>query len=185
MTFTQACKVCLREKYAVFSGRAPRSEYWWFVLFYLLAYIVAGTVSLGILDDSDSLAGLVVFVIVVLALIIPIVSVNVRRLHDLNRSGWWYLGFWVGTSVPFLQYLVAVGYLIYMTRPGTTGPNRFGADPLRPVWEPADRPLPPGGSPPPDAFPPPEKDDAGGRDFEMRPCEPARDPAGEPRDGLR
>lgn len=77
-TFGEAIQVCLRN-YATFEGRASRSEYWWYLLFYTL--LVMGVSMLG-----DTLAGLLV-----LALLLPSLAVQVRRLHDTNRSGWWLL----------------------------------------------------------------------------------------------
>ena len=95
MSFPEAVRTVLT-KYAVFSGRARRSEFWWFALFNLLVGIVAGII--------DSTAGLqfgdsqnpftqtgIVASLVSLALLLPGLGVSVRRLHDTGRSGWWVL----------------------------------------------------------------------------------------------
>ena len=60
----------------------------------------------------------------------PLVSVTIRRLHDRDMSGWWYLGFLAAALIPVFNILVLFGMLILMVLPGTAGPNRFGADPL-------------------------------------------------------
>jgi uncharacterized membrane protein YhaH (DUF805 family) len=57
----------------------------------------------------------------------------VRRLHDRDMSGWWYLGFIVLSNIPLLGILIALGYLVLMFLPGTPGPNRFGEDPKDPT----------------------------------------------------
>ena len=87
MGFGQAIATCMG-KYATFSGRASRSELWWFYLFGLL--MSWGATIVGILsypDDPD--AADVLPIIVNLALLIPSFAVGARRLHDTGRSGWW------------------------------------------------------------------------------------------------
>ena len=140
------------EKYADFSGRAPRAEYWWFVLATIIAYIVVMIVDsiLG-LDGMAGPYGLLSLVLM-LALLVPSLSVTVRRLHDTNRSGWWMLvaiipyfimgvlaggaiasgsmGALAGVGLISLVALAgAIVLLVFMVLPGTTGDNRFGADP--------------------------------------------------------
>ena len=78
MDFVQAVKSCLTQ-YATFSGRAPRSEYWWFFLFQLLVMVAA------------SMIGDVVYGLASLALLLPALAVGTRRLHDIGRTGWWQL----------------------------------------------------------------------------------------------
>lgn len=78
MNFGQAVSSCL-SNYATFSGRAPRSEFWWFFLFQLL-------VSVAVSIFSEKLNGLVN-----LGLLLPSLAVGARRLHDIGRSGWWQL----------------------------------------------------------------------------------------------
>jgi uncharacterized membrane protein YhaH (DUF805 family) len=138
-------------KYAVFSGRASRAEYWWF---YLLTIVV----NLGsklfdrILGTDDVIGGLLGLI-----LLLPWVSVTVRRLHDTDRSGWWAVTL-VGAvtaiiivavmagamgadeSGPIVAIVVAalallglsITMLVFMAQSGTDGPNRYGPDPYGP-----------------------------------------------------
>jgi uncharacterized membrane protein YhaH (DUF805 family) len=96
MPFGTAIATCL-SKYAVFHGRASRSEYWWFFLFTVL-------LSWGA-DIVDSvIGGSLVLAIVNLALFLPSISSLVRRLHDINRSGYWYWVLLTIVGIPILIY---------------------------------------------------------------------------------
>ena len=64
-----------------------------------------------------------------LAILIPGVAVGVRRLHDRNLTGWWYLGFVVLSFVPVVSFISWIAFLVIMALPGTPGPNRFGPSP--------------------------------------------------------
>ena len=111
------------KKYADFDGRARRKEFWLFYVFIILGSIV--TISLDILTGTfDEVAGAGPFTaIFVIAIIVPSIAVTIRRLHDLDRTGWWYLI----SIVPLVGPLVL---LIFLCLPGTDGNNRFGPDPL-------------------------------------------------------
>ncbi len=111
MDFQTSIKTCF-QKYADFTGRARRSELWWFVLFTVAVNFVLQLVGL------EALAGLFA-----LAVLIPSIAVGVRRLHDLDRTGWWYLL----VLLPVIGWLVLIFFYI---QPGTTGENRFGPDPM-------------------------------------------------------
>jgi uncharacterized membrane protein YhaH (DUF805 family) len=102
--------------YVNFSGRACRSEYWYWVLFIILADIVAGIIDylLG-MQIVSSLFGLVT--------LLPGIAVSIRRLHDLDRTGWWILL----ALIPLIGWIIL---LIWYISKGTDGPNRFGPDPL-------------------------------------------------------
>lgn len=80
------------EKYADFSGRAPRAEYWWYVLALVVAYIVVAIIE-GVLGIHRMIAGMYgpISALLWLATIIPSIAVGVRRLHDVDRTGWWIL----------------------------------------------------------------------------------------------
>jgi uncharacterized membrane protein YhaH (DUF805 family) len=111
MDFATAVKTVVMQKYANFSGRAIRSEYWWFVLAYIIAYLV-----LAIVDYV--LGAQLLTAILSLALLSPSIAVGVRRLHDLDKSGWWLL----------LGLIPIVGLILiyWFCQPGTPGANRFG-----------------------------------------------------------
>lgn len=128
MTFSDSIQTCFK-KYATFSGRASRSEYWWWVLFVFVAGLIP---MLGM--------------IVSLVTLIPYLAVTARRLHDGGRSGWWQVGpislgiittVMVGLDAFILAYAagiaalaVAILTLVWLIRVGTSGPNEFGDDPL-------------------------------------------------------
>ena len=117
---------CVTQRYAKFSGRARRKEYWLFVL----AFIVASVVALGIDISSGTFDEIEVFgvssTIVTLGLLIPYVAVSVRRLHDTNRSGWWILI----SIIPLIGY---IWIIVLCCLKGDEGENQFGSDPLASV----------------------------------------------------
>lgn len=108
--------------YAVVNGRCRRKTFWLFLLFSTLISLACSAVDelLGLRIFREQ--GLLAF-IYSLAVLIPTITVGVRRLHDLDRSGWWLLL----VLIPLLGSLLL---LIYFCFRGTAGPNRFGADPL-------------------------------------------------------
>jgi len=128
MTFSEAVRSVLT-KYATFDGRAPRSEYWWWVVFYILVMMVAGiidgAVAAPMLGDEafDSDSGRPVATVIWLALLLPGLGVGARRLHDIDRSGWWLL-LWL---IPLIGFIVLIYWFIQR---GTSGPNRFGEAPI-------------------------------------------------------
>jgi uncharacterized membrane protein YhaH (DUF805 family) len=146
------------KKYAVFSGRAPRAEYWWY---YLGTVIVS--IPIGLFEKITGTSQ-VFSSMYQLALILPWLGVTVRRLHDIDRSAWWLLALVVplglvgiavaaGTdnnitalaaaqlgSMAIVMIIVAVlslivagiTLLVFMVTRGTEGPNRYGPDPYGP-----------------------------------------------------
>jgi uncharacterized membrane protein YhaH (DUF805 family) len=123
MGFGEAISICF-SKFLTFEGRAHRPEYWWWGLFVWLASIVISIiVAVGgyILGTAISV---IVAILLLIALIVPSISVAVRRLHDVDRGGgWWFIQF-----VPFVG---PCWFLYFMVQPGTArdptpGPNRFG-----------------------------------------------------------
>jgi uncharacterized membrane protein YhaH (DUF805 family) len=97
--------------YAQFSGRASRSEYWWFALFTLIAQAAATVVDVSI--GLDLFANLLT-----LAFLIPSFALLARRLHDVGRSGWWWL----------LVFTIIGAFVVlyWLIRPGDAGANKFG-----------------------------------------------------------
>ncbi len=114
MDFMTAVKHVLQDNYANFSGRARRSEYWWFYLFTIICYVVASII--------DGVIGLpIVSIIVMLGLIVPGLAAAVRRMHDTGRTGWLLLI----ALIPLVGLLI----LYWFVQRGTVGPNEYGADP--------------------------------------------------------
>ncbi len=149
MNFQTSVKTCLTEKYAGFSGRASRSEYWWF----FLAYVIGGVIT--------SLLGWVPYLIYILVLIIPAAAVGYRRLQDSGRVGWYiFIPMGLGlismyltpagplvvdgqmTQMPdmgsmgllailgVVQLVVALVFLWWLTRPSQPETNQYGPPPF-------------------------------------------------------
>ena len=146
-------------RYFEFGGRSSRYEFWFFVLFVTIFSIVASFID-GLLFGADQESVGIISPIVSLVHLIPGIAVSVRRLHDIDRTGWWILlpfvalvvmavllgvvmltaedpaagvaGLGMSMFIVGLVYLVVLIVLIvfYCTR-GTSGPNRFGPEPLR------------------------------------------------------
>jgi uncharacterized membrane protein YhaH (DUF805 family) len=118
VSFQEAVKLGLRQ-YAYFRGRSSRAEFWWWMLFNGLA--VLGSV---ILDSIIFGEASVFYALTLLALIIPTCAVTVRRLHDRNKSAWWFL---LG-----LVPLANIALLVFYMEMGDSGSNRFGPNPRNP-----------------------------------------------------
>ncbi|MDN4588910.1 DUF805 domain-containing protein [Xenophilus aerolatus] len=109
MKFMDAVKTCFA-KYADFTGRASRSEYWWFVLFEVIVLIVA------------QLIHQYVYAIAALGFLLPALAAGARRLHDIDKSGWFLL---LGL-IPLVNF-----YLLFLlVQPSQSESNRFGAPPV-------------------------------------------------------
>ncbi len=118
MSFTEAVRTCF-QKYVTIEGRAGRSEYWWFLLFAFLGNLVFSLIDRIILGPEMSLLGFLFS----LAILLPAITVAIRRLHDRDMSGWWILL----NLIPLIGSLIL---LILYALPGTEGSNRFGPSPL-------------------------------------------------------
>lgn len=121
MTFTAAVRSVLTQ-YVGFSGRARRSEYWWYFLFTLLVSIVTAILDTALGTNFEDSSNGVIGLIVSLALLLPGLAVAVRRLHDTDRSGWWLL-------IGLIPIIGAIVLLVFFVQNGTAGPNSFGPDP--------------------------------------------------------
>ena len=144
MSFTEAIRTCF-SKYATFSGRAIRSEYWWWVLFVIAVSIVLGIIDAAIFGTGSDSVG-VFGAVFSLAILIPGFAVTARRLHDRGFSGWWQVGPYIlviltgvfaGMNAWILAYASGAGaavigilLLIWLIQKGNDGENRFGPDPL-------------------------------------------------------
>jgi uncharacterized membrane protein YhaH (DUF805 family) len=152
MTPIDWAKRPVTEKYADFRGRAPRAEYWWYILGAIIVSVIARII--------DSIVGLNVVgpygllsLIVMLGLLVPNIAVSVRRLHDTNRSGWWILlpivpyalaivlagpaimtgsvgaGIGIAALLMFVGFICGIVVLVFMCLAGTPGDNRYGPNP--------------------------------------------------------
>ena len=111
------------KKYFDFKGRATRKEYWLFTLFFLVCYS-AITLSIYMAKDNaivTTILGGILFVFIFGSLI-PSVAVAVRRLHDTNRSGWWYL-------LSFIPIIGQIWLIVWLCLDSQPGENRFGKNP--------------------------------------------------------
>jgi uncharacterized membrane protein YhaH (DUF805 family) len=130
VSFGAALSSCFNQ-YVGFSGRARRSEYWFFALFCFLAYVAA-----TVLDAA--LGVRVLSVLTSLGLLLPSLAVGVRRLHDTDRTGWWLL---IGL-VPFAGAIVLLVFACLDSQPF---PNRYGPSPKPPIGGYPQAPYPPAG----------------------------------------
>ncbi len=117
------------KRYADFSGRSRRKEYWMFTLgifltFALAAFLLVFTFDVTHAEGSGgTTVGLItVLGLVYLAILIPAIAVQVRRFHDQDKSGWFVL-------MNFIPYVGGIIVLVFMCLEGTRGANRFGPDP--------------------------------------------------------
>jgi uncharacterized membrane protein YhaH (DUF805 family) len=123
MSFQDAVRTCLQQKYVDFSGRARRSEFWYFVLFYVIVGFVAGIIDsiLGTRGSATMGGTGLVGGIVSLALLLPGLGVGVRRLHDTGRSGWWIL---LGL-IPLVGAIILIVFYAQDSQPD----NQYGPNP--------------------------------------------------------
>ena len=154
MGFGEAIQTCLK-KFGKFSGRASRSEYWWFYLFITLLSIAAAVIDVLLFGAKAGETGVLGGIVSIVTLV-PSLAVTSRRLHDTDRRGWWmllpvaaitpfviYIALKFGSETPpsgpagavigvtILIALVTIGLLLYwLIKRGTQGANRFGPDPL-------------------------------------------------------
>lgn len=145
-------------RYAEFSGRSRRREFWMFQLFNIVVGIVmAGTASAfapttrqstfesgnGSFNASASfnsdfsgsavsLALTTIWGLYFLVALIPAIAVGVRRFHDQDKSGWWYVVLAILSVIPLFGLIPFIALIVFMTVSGTPGPNRYGPDPKNP-----------------------------------------------------
>lgn len=119
MNFGEAVRTVITERYADFRGRARRSEFWWFALFYFVLMVFLGYVVDSVSESLSSILVLVAWA----GLLVPYLAVGVRRLHDTDRTGWWIL-------IGFIPIIGTIVLLVFFVQRGTPGTNRFGPDPL-------------------------------------------------------
>jgi len=107
------------KKYAVFSGRSQRAEYWYFVLFNTIIFIVLGIISTVIGNHSNILGALYY-----LAVLIPGLAVTIRRLHDVGKSGWMLF-------ILLIPFIGQIWLFVLMVLDSKPGENKYGPNPKK------------------------------------------------------
>jgi uncharacterized membrane protein YhaH (DUF805 family) len=115
VSFQEAVQTVLTQKYFDFSGRARRSEYWFFALFSFLVYLVAYVIGLAIGTQ-------ILYYLVALGFLLPGLGVAVRRLHDTGKSGWWIL-------IGIIPLIGAIVLLVFTVTDSDPGDNQYGPSP--------------------------------------------------------
>lgn len=115
----------VRDNYANFTGRARRKEYWMFTLFnFILSLLFVIPMLIGAFSENMTIyfIGFALYMLFALALLIPSLAVCVRRLHDVGKSGWWYL-------ISFVPIIGTILLLIWFCTDSEIGENQWGPDP--------------------------------------------------------
>ncbi len=131
MGFMDALTTVFRNKYATFSGRASRSEYWWAYLgYFVIATVLQIFAIIGgiILIDAGELALLptLIAIVGIVAMIIPTIAVSVRRMHDTGKSGWMLLIL----IIPCIGFIL---WIVWMVEDGQAHDNAYGPVPTNPM----------------------------------------------------
>ena len=124
----------LKKRYVQFYGRAPRREFWYFILFSiigrLLLSIIDGIVGLtfilGIDPQGTPVQVGILSMLFSLGLILPSIAIAIRRLHDIGKSGWWYLL----AIIPFVNVIGIFVLIYFFITPSQQGDNRYGSFPF-------------------------------------------------------
>jgi uncharacterized membrane protein YhaH (DUF805 family) len=129
MTFIEAVETCMIKKWSTISGRASRSEYWWFTLFITIAgfaiviVCVLLAVAMAAKENYAVLFGAMLGLLGIMftvAILPPSICVSVRRLHDIGRSGWWYL-------INAVPYIGGIVFFIFTLLPSQPEENEYGS----------------------------------------------------------
>ena len=145
MSFFDAVASAFR-RYFDFSGRSSRSEFWWFFLFCILLYMLTFSLTINELGQIDEFQPRVFlpkvltswFGLAFILTTIPSISLSVRRFHDINMSGWWYVALQIVPSLlsqlmlifSFISFMTLFVFLYFMCVEGG-GDNQYGSNPLR------------------------------------------------------
>jgi uncharacterized membrane protein YhaH (DUF805 family) len=127
VSFPQAIKLGF-ENYFLFSGRSTRAEYWWWVLFATGTSVILSILGAIVPLPLQGIFGLIT--------LIPGLALGARRLHDINRTGWWQL-MWLG----FFLIIPVIVLIVWAIRQGDASPNKYGSDPRRATSQPPYTPL--------------------------------------------
>lgn len=142
MNMIEAVKTVFK-KYATFSGRAKRSEFWWFILFITIVQLILGgwaassMMGMGSMmadSSADAMAamgsmysspGMILSLIFSLVTLIPSLAVAARRLHDTGLSGWWQL-LWLVSIIPLVGLVILIVMIVLFARKSQEGENKYG-----------------------------------------------------------
>ena len=116
------------QHYFDFKGRSTRSEYWWWLLFVVLADIALSIVDMGIATFNYESGDGLLSGLFKLATLIPGLALGARRLHDINKSAWWLL-MWLSFLLIIPMIIPVIVLLVWAARQGDNGTNRYGPDP--------------------------------------------------------
>ena len=122
--FPEAVKLGF-QRYIDFSGRSSRAEYWWFTLFIVLVDVIVTAVDTVVLGTDLRDIGLL-STVWQLATLIPSLAIGVRRLHDIDKSGWWIL----------LWFVLVIGWIVLIVwaiKRSDKGPNKYGPSPRQAI----------------------------------------------------
>jgi uncharacterized membrane protein YhaH (DUF805 family) len=107
-------------RYTDFDGRADRPEFWWFALINVIVSLVLWVIGIALIGGVSG--GQILAVLYGLVTLLPVLGVEIRRLHDTNRSGWWIL-------ISLIPIIGGITLIVFLAGAGTRGPNRFGPEP--------------------------------------------------------
>jgi uncharacterized membrane protein YhaH (DUF805 family) len=110
--------------YFDFSGRSRRKEYWYFTLFHTILAIAGELLAAASYNENTTIGTVfgIIVLLYILASLVPSLAVSVRRLHDIDKSGWWFF-------VSFIPVIGGIWFLVLMCTDGASGPNQYGPDP--------------------------------------------------------
>lgn len=116
------------KQYATFAGRATRKQYWMFILFYLIFYIILSVIDVAFGSYNEATGMGLLTTVYSLLLLIPSFAVMARRLHDIGRTGWWMLLF----LIPLIGPIVLIIFAVLDSEPGE---NQYGVSSKYPPQE--------------------------------------------------
>jgi uncharacterized membrane protein YhaH (DUF805 family) len=140
VSFPEAIQLFFK-RYTDFQGRSRRSEFWWVQLLLFIVFFVGVILAMTLGGFDPSGAGdinpigmgiLGLLGIFLLAIIVPSIALFVRRLHDINQTGWIYLAIVIVGLIPVIGLLGSIAQIVVGVIPGTVGENKYGPDPKNP-----------------------------------------------------
>lgn len=106
------------KKYATFTGRSRRKEFWMFFLVNAIIATVSSFIEMSLFNSE------IVYLVYSLVVFLPLIAVSIRRLHDIDRTGWWLM-------IAFIPLIGIIILIVFNVTKGTIGENKYGSDPKR------------------------------------------------------